>query len=734
ALFNRIESLQTSAEKDEARNALILALDDARAAYDLNEYKYFLGIDFSCLHGLEERLLDHHQLIVPHAQSSLSSIKDTVKSLISPFAKMDSQDIEHGGITRHIYTPLLYQLYAQAAGYRLGPQTKQIYKFKDSVNIENIKQQYLNQFSNVRLRERQEKIFNAAIASMENNSLTVGEDDHNSLIIFFNEKGLLEQREHTQDELIAPESLRTEEEILATMVAEGPFIDRAHLETVLAWHDPNASTETMRNSLLAGLEPSFKEVSPFKESMVMRYNLYVQNQLNRNRYLQFYFMHNDLDTIISWREMRDLPCFQTVLCEYLSKNQIRKTLQKKQLAVFCIKNGYYKALKILLAQGVNPNYEHPYERNTLLSMAIKENHKACIKVLIEAGAKLDFQSWHRPTALMEAAVGGKIESLKFLIEAGAKLDLADQYGDTALIRTVRYRALESMKVLIDAGANIDICGASQCTALMWAARNNHVQSVKLLIQSGANLDVQDCKGNTALMLASLHGGVECIKLLIDAGANLDLKDRDQNTPMMNALKNLEISKIWTLSKGLAGRYFDNFINGILESKIQLQISQNEPDLIRAAKEGDRFTCWRLLQNGTNINRCDKNGHTALDVAIANEHVDLIKELMCYEMNPYHLIQSIRFAVENPKYHHTVSLLFTPKIIEIMLRQQPDAVAWAQKHQCDAAIVALSSGNICIDLNNPFISEESKLVNFKQPLLHSRNLSATQQNRYTHQRP
>ncbi|MBM4222204.1 MAG: hypothetical protein FJ161_00145, partial [Gammaproteobacteria bacterium] len=77
SLLNRIDTLDNPADKEIARNTLIRTIDDARAAYDLEERKYVNGTDFSCLKGLAERLLDHHQLLVPEIQSPPTLIENT---------------------------------------------------------------------------------------------------------------------------------------------------------------------------------------------------------------------------------------------------------------------------------------------------------------------------------------------------------------------------------------------------------------------------------------------------------------------------------------------------------------------------------------------------------------------------------------------------------------------------------------------------------------------------------
>jgi len=181
--------------------------------------------------------------------------------------------------------------------------------------------------------------------------------------------------------------------------------------------------------------------------------------------------------------------------------------------------------------------------------------------------------------------------------------------------------------------------------------------------------------------------------------------------MMIARETEKIHIISAIARGIVSES----VKAIFTAKDDKTKWTDESDLMRAVRDGEHDTCRELIKNGANINRCNKEGYTALDIAIMSGHSEIIKELMCYEINPYHLMKSIRLAVEDSKYHNIVSLLFTPKIIGIMLRQQPDAVEWAQKHKCAAAVFALSGGQITLNPNN---TEAIIPTQPKAPLTHS----------------
>jgi len=806
SLFKRMDNLESPVDKDTARNTLILALDDARAAYDLLQKKYVRNTDFTCQKGLEERLLDHHQLIVFDIQSNFKSRKETIQALMSPFAKIDSQDIENGGIARYIYTSLLYQLYAQAAGYRFEPQTKQIYKLKDSSNVEDLFKKYLKSIEKEPAKSRAIKCrnFDTKINQLKKNLLEPLKDDNNAVIIFLNEEKALEQQEHTEIELLAPEIIKTEEEILSTMVAEGPFIDRAHLDAVLAWHDRNASTATMRDSLEAGLEPSVTEDIPSKESMIAAYDSYVQNQLNIQPVCQLDFMHGTLEGMLIQGNLHDLPCTQTVLCEYLLENSMALTQsQKGQLAILCAKQGYASSLnfliragvdpdwrddyctslliwsvirnhldcvKILIAAGANPNQMNSMRKSALI-FAIKENNTQILKYLLHAGASPNQQDWEGETAVMVAFAHQNVEFVNIFLAEGVYMNLKNHHHDTILMMVACIGHIELVRKCIAAGSDLNLQDISGFSALMMAVQNGHIEIVRTLITAGANVDLQDNEGKTALILAANRTCMSSLRMLIAAGANVNLQDNTGKTALMQLvkhsppeiidsglvkilikagahlfLKDDHANTAWSWAKKCGQTQAANIIISS-ELKQSMNFVRNRIPLLKkapkemskdlalivTAENGDHVTCRTLLETGANINFCNKDGNTALYIAIINKHSAVVTEIMRYEMTPHYLIQSINLAVENPQYHNMVPLLFQNDIAKILLSQKPDAIKWAQKYHCDAAVFALSGGRAHIESNNPFIPEEGEILNFNQPILHSRNLSATQQNRYTHQR-
>jgi uncharacterized protein len=147
---------------------------------------------------------------------------------------------------------------------------------------------------------------------------------------------------------------------------------------------------------------------------------------------------------------------------------------------------------------------------------------------------------------------------------------AAEYGDCARIRQ-----------MLDNGMHPDTQGPKGWTALRKAAVRNNYEIAFELLKHGANVDTANYSGETALMMACAHGNHEMASLLIFYGADPNVASVGGRTALMIA----------------AGKGHSLVVGALLDA------------------------CPRI-----DINKRDRSGKTALDMAIENGFENVAKML------------------------------------------------------------------------------------------------------------
>lgn len=148
--------------------------------------------------------------------------------------------------------------------------------------------------------------------------------------------------------------------------------------------------------------------------------------------------------------------------------------------------GDQQAVTTLLSYRADPNLMDLQNSGPVM-YAAAQTHAACVRLLLEAGAKPD------PTLI----------GLK--MQRGSPLNCAARIASDPLV----------LKTLLDFGANIESCGAEGRTSLLHAARNDNVDFAVLLLNHGADINAVSTTTQTALTTAVTHNSHNVLQLLLD---------------------------------------------------------------------------------------------------------------------------------------------------------------------------------------------------------------------------
>lgn len=144
-----------------------------------------------------------------------------------------------------------------------------------------------------------------------------------------------------------------------------------------------------------------------------------------------------------------------------------------------------RATITLLSFGAEPNVIDK-KMNTPLTLASKQGHTLCVRLLLEAGALAD--------PILPSGV-------KF----GSPLNCAARNATDPLL----------VKTLLDFDPDVEACGVDGVTPLLHAARGKPLSFAKLFLDYGANINVMAKDGRTPLTTAIIYNNHGVLRLLLD---------------------------------------------------------------------------------------------------------------------------------------------------------------------------------------------------------------------------
>jgi len=184
----------------------------------------------------------------------------------------------------------------------------------------------------------------------------------------------------------------------------------------------------------------------------------------------------------------------------------------------------------LLNSGADVNVKGRMISNTSLIYAIERQSATIVKMLIDAGANVNYKVKYatRKSVLHIAVDKQDPTKVKMLIDAGADINVKENFGVTPLLLASDKKNTTIVQLLLDAGADANLKDAYDNTPLHKAIYQNETM-VKMLLDAGANINTaKDFSGATPLLYASRDLNASMVKLLLEAGADVNAKLKIQN--------------------------------------------------------------------------------------------------------------------------------------------------------------------------------------------------------------
>ena len=289
----------------------------------------------------------------------------------------------------------------------------------------------------------------------------------------------------------------------------------------------------------------------------------------------------------------------------IEKNGNAKVTEALLLTAGCTN---YDGCKILLDAGAKVNYQDYYGYTALIRAGSKE----ICELLIQKGADINTQTREGLSALNKAAKERNWDMLQFLMSNGADPNIKDRYNETALYHAASAHSWESCRLLLSAGADPQPASLQTGkTALFFTVEAEQFELCELLLSKDADPNITNKEGDTPLLKSIQRGNKDIMKLLISRGANVNAIDKYGRTPLWYCLNNLGI------------RYKD-ILSLLLEKGADINFKDKDGKTLLFSPRMEwleKEIVEMLISAGIDVNAVANDGTTALIIALRGRRED-----------------------------------------------------------------------------------------------------------------
>jgi len=414
--------------------------------------------------------------------------------------------------------------------------------------------------------------------------------------------------------------------------------------------------------------------------------------------------------------------------ELLKNPEIKKYINKfdgdkKTPLMYACEHQRIEMVNLLITEGADVNVTST--QISPLIIAINKKNKEIIRILIQNKVNVEFKDNKGNTSLMIAIIFKLYEIINILIDEGKAI------VDISTIKLIIEKGyIIIFLLLVEKGIHLDDSNYNE--VLINACRNNNLDGFDDFINNPkVNLNYQDQNGMTCLMyLIQFNLSIDKIKLLLTKEIDINAFDKSGDTVLHHAIntKNVNIIKILcdidnidVLKKNNRGqsgfsytfyqsytilpelkklmkrkeydtafldscryanyKYFDELMSIQPPINFNYQDENKENCLMHLIKRNEnknkiKELLKELLKKNININLVNKDGNTALHLAIALSNTEIIEEII-KNPNIDNLNDLFINLCKNNYFHNLESLLEKPNLfIDIYDDRGMTSLMWA----------------------------------------------------------
>lgn len=301
--------------------------------------------------------------------------------------------------------------------------------------------------------------------------------------------------------------------------------------------------------------------------------------------------------------------------------------------------------------------------NTPLHLAAEWNIIPAVSIIMDKGGDINARNSNGETPLFNAVKTDSPEMVAALVSSGngdnggININARDFLGDSALYECIRWQASKAAAVLIDKDVRtngkrlINAKNLAGKTALHEAARTGNTELLLMVLKAGADVNAIDETGRTPLADAVSAEDGSAIRILLSYGASPLMQDMYGRTPLHEAAESSGTDIITMLRTAganpmsrdaygktplsLAFSRSAEIINAVLDNNTVIADSDgNTPIHIAVEENADASILESLIARGYPLNNRNRNGVTALHLALKNGDETAMRVLLAAGADPF----------------------------------------------------------------------------------------------------